>query len=201
MIRPCFVAQLTTWSGVGRLRLVRSFPLVVPPGRNYVVDDAPRLIMDRYSYRGLADLDDDIILVEWDIAVSREDLAVFAGRARRSSREVLVADYPLYRTPGGGAPDDQVFSCHRRYTPDGWLRPCTPDDESCHLFGFGLSYLPRHVIAGFAQAWRDDLDAGTVRWEDTGFSGWVHNTLQPEVPIVREVRPVHLHYRVAEVPL
>jgi hypothetical protein len=40
--------------------------------------------------------DDDTVIVEWDIAVSQEDVTTFTGTAWRSPGGVQVAPYRLY---------------------------------------------------------------------------------------------------------
>jgi hypothetical protein len=167
------------------VRLIRSWPATVPEGRSYVQDDLPRLAMDGHDYRCLADVADDILLLEWDIAVGKEDLRAFANMAQSEPDRVLVAPYRLYdtRPPGQWA--------HRRYegTPEtGHLRHVTPDDRTCHLWGLGMTYLPRV----FVEAYMSANPAGHV--SDGTLSGWHHRNVSEDVPIAWHVRPVHLHY-------
>ena len=63
-----------------------------------------------------------------------------------------------------------------------------------HVLGLGADEL----LQGFADRWREELAAGAVRFDDTGFSGWVHRECGPS-PICWDVHPVHLHYRISEV--
>jgi hypothetical protein len=82
------------------MKLVRSWPAVIPEGRFYVVDDIPKFIMGdegerQFDYRGLVDLDDDVVLIEWDIAIGAEQLALFMARAKDEPDRVRVAPYYL----------------------------------------------------------------------------------------------------------
>src|SRR5581483_6549757 len=97
-----------------RMKLIRSWPDPLPAGRNYVVDDAPRMLNSNYSYAGLVDVGDDLIQLDWDTAVSREDLTAFAALAREHPDRVLVAPVPVYADSRRGL-DRTVWNL-RRYT-------------------------------------------------------------------------------------
>lgn len=176
------------------MKAVRSWPDAVPPGRNYVVDNLPRLVMRDYSYRVLGDLDDDVLLIEWDLAIGREDFEHFVDLARAEPGRVLVAPYRIYQTTTGDDLFPQPFWVHRRYT-DGTeqaMRFVTPDDATCHLWGLGLVYLPRQVISGFLSSWPGHAS-------DASISGWHHRNVEQETRIAWDVRPVHLHYPIERI--
>src|SRR5580692_1999207 len=64
------------------MKILRSFPDDGgPKGRAYVQDDIERLYNRPFDYSGLKQYGEDIVLLEWDIAVSKTDLARFADRA------------------------------------------------------------------------------------------------------------------------
>jgi hypothetical protein len=181
------------------LRLIRSWPAAVPEHRAHVVDGCERLVMDSFDYSPLADYDDDILLIEWDIATTAEDLLFFAADARRDPSRVLVAPYRLYAAPGGDLERkwsghmnaDGGFWVHLRY--DGLLmEPVATGDPFCQTFGFGLTYLPRDLIRGYVEAAR--RFPLLRKLNDTSFSLWHHNHIQRDVPICWDVRPVHLHF-------
>lgn len=177
------------------MRLLRSWPAAEPPGRACVRDSIPRLVISDHEYRPLGDVDDDVLLLEWDIAVGREDLAEFAARAAVTPGRVLVAPYRLYCFSSGRDRPRPVWA-HRRYEGDpqtGTLRQAGPDDPSAHLWGLGMTYLPREVIHGFLTDWPGRVD-------DVSLSGWHYNHVAREVPITWDIRPVHLHYRVPDMP-
>lgn len=177
------------------MKVMRSFPEYVPAGRNYVIDDCPRLLNEHYSYRGLVDVDDDVIQLDWDTAVSREDLAAFAARARADRGAVVVAPVRVYPDSRRGL-TRTVWNLRCYDGPN--LREIREGEPTCDLFGFGMVYLPRELVRGFVDEYRDELDAGTVRFDDTGFAGWHHRTVGPAA-VAWDVRPVHLHYRISEV--
>jgi hypothetical protein len=61
------------------------------------VDDLiERLVITNHDYARLRELEDDIVLLEWDVAVGREELRDFMIRARTFPNDVLVAPYRIY---------------------------------------------------------------------------------------------------------
>ena len=181
------------------MKLVRCWPDPAPVGRTgYVVDDCPRLYNTNYSYRGLVALDDDVISLDWDTAVGRDDLVTFAKRCRANPDQVLVVPQVMDVGWRRGWTDSR-WNC-MVYEGNG-KRHVRPGEPTCHLFGFGMVYLPRDVLAAFEARWAPKLDAGTVRFDDMGFAGWHHREVSRDTPIAWEVNAVHLHYRVSEVPL
>lgn len=190
--------------GSGTVKLVRSWPGNIPEGRAYVVDDIPKFVMggdgDRqFDYRRLVDLDDDIVLIEWDIAVGGQDLAKFMQRAKAEPDQVRVAPYLLYR--GGrntraGRPQIP-FWVHRIRTQRvrAWA---SPEDTHCQMFGFGLVYLPAALLRAFVAQMQPNTHFG-----DSEFSRWhMRNAPQHlrDVPIDWDISVVHLHYELPEVP-
>lgn len=170
------------------VRLVRSWP-ASPPDKPHVVDDAERVIIDDYDYRHLPD--GDLIHLDWDMAVHREDLERFAEFC---SDSVVVAPYLMYadsKKHGYKAQRGRTRWALRRYEGN-TTRICTEDDKTCHLFGFGMIYLPDGLIRAAAAEFPDRI------LDDATFSQW-HYRNHGEVPIVWEVRPVHLHYRISKV--
>lgn len=173
------------------MKLLRSWPANVPDGRAYVVDQMPRIVMDNYDYRVLGDVDDDVLLIEWDLAIGKEDLAAFAARAAAAPQRVLVAPYRLYHYASNRDRTAPIW-VHRRYigTPEtGTLVHVQEGDPTCNLWGLGMTYLPRDLIRRFLAAW----PALTV--SDGSLSGWHHRNVEPDVPITWDIRPVHLHYQ------
>src|SRR5262245_12159526 len=128
------------------MRLLRSWPASIPEGRGYVVDGIERFVMGGngdtpFCYKRLADYADDIVLIEWDIAIGSVELQTFMQRAQAEPDRVRVAPYYLYR--GGRVEGSPQFGfyCHRIRNPGcrTWVKG--PDDTYCHMFGFGLVYL------------------------------------------------------------
>lgn len=171
------------------MKFIRSWPQDVPERRNYVVDNLPRFVMDDYSYRGLGDLADDVLLIEWDLAIGKEDLDHFADLCRAEPDRVLVAPYRIYQQTTTDDVYREPFWVHRRYADETEqsMRFVTPEDATCHLWGVGLVYLPRAVIDGFLAGWPGHMS-------DAALSGWHHRHVEQETRIAWDVRPVHLHY-------
>ena len=174
------------------MRLLRSWPAVIPEGRAYVVDNLERFVMGGpgdtpFCYRRLVDYDEDIILIEWDIAVGAEQLATFIGRAAAEPDRVRVAPYLLYRRDRQIS-HGQPFYVHR--IRDGAVRRwAQPDDTHCQYFGFGLIYLPKDLIRRFVAQMQPRTKFG-----DSEFSRWHMRNVATHVPIDWECRAVHLHY-------
>jgi DNA-binding transcriptional LysR family regulator len=178
------------------VRLLRSWPEIVPTGRAHVVDDIDRLVIRDYDYRtALGAVDDDILLVEWDLAVDKDDLTRFATRAAAEPARVRVAPYRLYHYSSGRDRPAPIW-VHRRYIGDpqtGRLVHVGEGDPTCHLWGLGLTYLPRAVVRAY-------LDARPEPITDGHLSGWHYQHVERDVPIDWDVRPVHLHYQLPPIP-
>lgn len=174
------------------MRLLRSWPRVIPSSRNYVVDGIERLTIDNHHYGPLADIDDDVLLLEWDMAVGQEDLRQFAHHAQRTPERVLVAPYRIYADTYNLPAD---IWAHRSWDGDGagtviprGAIPVRDGAPTCNLFGLGMVWLPREVVRGFL--------AGRYasHFGDKEFSMWHYQHVARDVPIAWEVRPVHLNY-------
>lgn len=178
------------------MKIVRSWPEVVPENRCYVVDTLPKLIMKDYDYRCLGDLDDDVLLIEWDMAVSKEHLELFIEQIREDPDRVLVAPYKVYQPTTGARnlPRGPQWVC-RRYTDETTYGMYFIEEfePTCHLFGLGMTYLPRRVIKAF-------LNAYPGHFSDGSFSGWHYRNIEQETRIAWDVRPIHLHYLIERTP-
>jgi hypothetical protein len=179
------------------VKLLRSWPAVIPEGRGHVVDSIERFMIDRYDYRPLTTVGDDVLLLEWDIAVGQTELKAFATRARATPDDVLVAPYRIYADTYG-LPDD--IWAHRWWDGDGagtvspnGARPVATGDPTCNLFGLGMVYLPQALIkAHVTECW-------SAQFGDTQFSMWHYQNVKQDVPVMWDVRPVHLHYLIPEI--
>lgn len=189
------------------MRWVRSWPAGdVPPGRAHVVDELPRLVIADYDYTPLGALDDDVCLIEWDMALSLEDRLAFERSVSIAPAHVLVAPYRLYLL-------GQPVWAHRRVFSNYRTRWVMTGETHCELFSFGLIYLPRALVRAFLAApapergrWPDVKpgDYTDSRFTDQTFSTWhlfrsskehYHELLAPRVRIAWHVNPVHLHYQ------
>ncbi len=181
------------------MKLLRSWPAVVPYGRSYVVDGIQRLVIHGYDYTVLGDVDDDVLLLEWDIAVGEEELHAFASRAAEEPSRVLAAPYRLY--PGGSLRDPSrttpVWSAWR-YAVDqqaGGVVEVQPGTPTAHVVGLGMTYLPRDLIRRYLADRSPDWG-----FSDIAFSGWHHREVTPDIALDWAARPVHLHYQLPAIP-
>lgn len=171
------------------MKLLRSWPAVVPANttRAHVVDPIPRLYLNDYDLSPMAEVDDDIVLLEWDIAVDRTALEVFVARARAQPDEVLVAPYRLFETTVRSHRLKEPVWCHRR--ADG--THVATGEPTCSYFGFGLIYFPREVVKAFRAAW-------SGHFSDGSFSGWHKNNVSDRVEIVWDAPATHLHWTASD---
>lgn len=177
------------------MKVVRSWPKEVPAGRGHVVDPLPRFVMETYDYRGLVDIGDDLVLLEWDIAVSKEDLELFVGQAKAEPERVRVAPYKLYAGTGSNELLPQEVWAHRRYFDVNIKATASfvsAGDLTCHLFGLGMVYLPHTILRRYAE----DCPG---HFSDGSFSAWHNVHVEAEPPISWDVRPVHLHYPIERI--
>jgi hypothetical protein len=189
------------------MRLIRSFPDPIPANRNYIVDDAEKLINTDYDYTGLIGLNDDIIHIDWDTAVSLEDLQNFARRARHWHDRVLVAPVKIYHSPKRTGLTTPVWNVRRFLPGDMAMRYCK-EGEDAHLFGFGMVYLPREILQGFGEALRADEPEQRRpdlfhmkryrRFGDIEFAGWHYSNVEKEAQVMWDVKPVHIHYEMSK---
>lgn len=187
---------------------VRSWPAVIPPGRRYVVDSLPRLVIEGYDLATadpeagwcLGDLHPDSLarageptdrrgffLVEWDIAYSPGDKLAMERAAAQRPDEVCVAPYKLYPVSTGLL--EPVWA-HSNGELPGTAWSVTGDDH-CDHFALGMAYLPWALVTGFM---RDRSLMSDPRFTDTNFSLWHFHTIGKRVRIAWAARPVHLHW-------
>lgn len=180
------------------MKITRTWPPSNPEfkrGRNYIEDEFPRTYIKEYDNSSLVDYESNIVVLEWDMAVSFEDLDCFCELASQTPDQVMVAPYKLYpasdpqAVPVGGAFAHRIVqnpvTLHAR-----WL---TIADWYCDLFGFGMVYLPLDLIKHFL---RDQEKNGLAdkRMTDANFSAWHYRTIKSPVAVNWLCKPVHLHY-------
>lgn len=139
--------------------VVRTFPPEIPPNRDYVVDQKRRFYVQDYNLRGIEQIDADyLVILEWDIAISDEDLAFFQGEAAYSPDEIHVVPYRLKGANG------------YHWSPwvgDGRkdLRWINTGRGRCDGFGFGCTWIPVRALRDYVRSTSDPLN-------DTNFSIW-----------------------------
>jgi hypothetical protein len=201
-----------TYRGVRRnLRWYRTMPFnAQSKGRSFVIDDPQQVTAfyhDGYnSYRPVMEhLHTDAVLLDWDMAISREDRWRFEQHIADDPDHVHIAPYPLYRGPRhtdippgefryaafpAESVRDQLPGMHPEYRES--------DREDFHIvegeshaasFGFGCIYLPLYIVKRFLD------EVPTPQVSDGLFSVWHYHTFG-EVPVHWDVRPIHLNYSV-----
>lgn len=162
---------------------VRAWPDHPPPGRNFVIDKMQRVPVDGYDYSRLAEVNDEgVCLLDWDIAMSPEDMMAFEYRASTDPSLVRVAPYQLWHMP-------------RRYGEwavygENWKPLGQGEWWSCIYFGFGVTYLPPGIVSECLATRENKGEALT----DCEFSTWYKQWRNVPVPVEWDLRPIHLHY-------
>lgn len=173
------------------MKIVRTWPHKVPRGRGHVQDDLPRYMMGGFDYRPFfKHVDDDVLIVEWDIAVGAEHFEDMLDLIATDPASVHAAPYRLYTMPSYPGPHWVM----RRFDAAGELHWCEDGDTSSHTFGFGFTYVPRDLW----RAYEAEIPRRLSWVNDSNFSKWHHLNVAAEVPIPWHIRPVHLHYPIPE---
>lgn len=172
--------------------ILRTVPAKIPKGRHYVVDSLDRVVIQNYDMRFLQDLADDVILLEWDIAVAKHDLANFIIHCRQAPHLVHVAPYPLY-------PEslDEIVApvwAHREMINESplQLRWIDYGESVCDIFSTGMVYLPKQIVERISES--DDLITWHDNINDSKLAFWHYYNVGEKVPVHWDVRPIHLHY-------
>lgn len=156
------------------------------------MDGLDLVLVDNYDMRFLQDLDDDVILLEWDIAVAQHDLVNFIAHARMAPHLIHVAPYVLY-------PEslDEIVApvwAHRHMLNEMPLQMKWIDygDSCCDIFSTGMIYLPGNIIQDLSKS--DNLITWHNNITDSKLAFWYHHTYKQKVPVHWDCRPIHLHY-------
>lgn len=174
------------------MNIVRVVPKRIPKNRNYVVDSLDKIEIQNYDMHFLTEIEDDIILLEWDIAVAYHDLNNFVAHCRDAPNLVHVAPYILY--PISLEELRGPVWAHRHMVNEMPLQLAWVDygDPVCDLFSTGMIYIPKDIAHRLGES--DDLIHWHFNLTDAKFAFWHYYKIQKKVPIHWDVRPVHLHY-------
>lgn len=177
------------------MRVVRTYPIMHPEtlrGRARVEDEIERCYISDYDNRSLLDFKSDVLVLEWDIALSREDLESLVELCRGYD-DVLSVPYRLYFESDVRIPKTGVWSSQILLDPvtlaSRWVRS---DDLTCDMFGFGCTFVPYRLLLQFVED--GGFRAGDSRMTDTNFSLWHYRRISRKVPLLWDFKPVHLHY-------
>jgi hypothetical protein len=189
------------------VKWVRTYPesleVALKTGRAMVVDPqhCEPFYLTGYDYLPLLEAAaDDLAVLEWDIALSREDRATFTAHCQAAPGLVHVASYRHYdfKDPAAGW---------------GWVhrldgeRSIGEGAPAAQLFGLGCAYLPLWIMRAFlAERTRPRQELVARRGpvlgalladgniNDVTFSWWHWAATGHTVPVHWDVRPIHLNY-------
>jgi hypothetical protein len=172
--------------------ILRTWPAHVPEGKHYVVDSLDRVTIQNYDMRFLRDMDDSVILLEWDIAIAYHDLWNFRAHCLAAPHLVHVAPYPLY--PESLNEIVAPVWAHRHMVNECPLQLQWVEfgDPVCDIFSTGMVYLPKEIIHRLDES--DELVTWHNNINDSKLAFWHYYNIKEKVPIHWDVRPIHLHY-------
>lgn len=163
---------------------LRSFPEIIPEGRPYVMDDMDRLYMDNYDYAPkLSPMIfaskpwDGLLIVEWDIAISRRGYTSLLSFCLSNPDFVIAADYEL---------NEFGYACRDTLEP---IRT-RKFGGKCNYFGLGCTYIPRDILTHYLLD-KESWQPHDRRMTDTNFSRW-HLEKYGQT-VIAPVRVVHLN--------
>lgn len=173
------------------MRIMRAFPRPgeIPPGRAYVQDDLERLYTPRSplgngDFAAVRDITEPLILVEWDVAIDRRELARFELMAE--GRDWPMCG-PHYKIGEGGHIHWVMF----RETPAGGYRTVWRGEPDCDRFPMpGLLYLPGGLLADCPAS--DEGSDGVMNEGTIGRYLRRRPDWRP-YPIAWDIKMVHLH--------
>lgn len=175
------------------MNIIRVVPKTIPENRNYVVDSLDKVEIWNYDMHFLAEINDDIIMLEWDIAVAHHDLYNFITHCRDNPNSVMVAPYILYPSPQFvdiTAP--QWAHRHMTHEMPLQLQWIEYGDTVCDIFSTGMIYIPKDIAKRLGDA--DDLITWHHNLTDCKFAFWHYYSIGKKVPVLWDVRPIHMHY-------
>lgn len=175
---------------------VRSWPDPVPPHRSHVYDDIIKVSVRNFDYRTLIPFNTNARLthLDWDIAISREDMMRLDMIAEVHPGEVVVAPI-LYYDQHPARSVHRVCTPKSKAYPEGlrWLQPGEP---TCDYVGFSCISLPSNYLL-WCDEWLHTLPhTHDQRLTDTNFSFWMHSVRKERMIVDWRLQPVHLNYQV-----
>jgi hypothetical protein len=182
------------------MKLIRSWPQQ-PPTKNhhpYVVDNCNRVCIPTIDYSPLLDVGDDLIHLDWDVAVGKHEIQAFAKKCLAEPEDIRVAPVMMYGSrfykDDGLSPgrwQDKYMECVQM--PVG-KRPVQPGDPYCNYFSFSLIYFPYWTLKGFV----DSLRPGE-QFRDGNFNEWYGRTTNwRPVPLEWDAHVVHTNYSIKD---
>lgn len=185
------------------MRLVRSWPLKPPDDHPRIFDNCDRVYIPTIDYSPLADLDDDLIHLDWDVAAGQHELRAFAERCLDEPERVRTAPTMSYNTrqrrwqKGSETPSTWMVW----HFNDGTRTLLEEGEPTCDLCAFGLIYLPSWTLKGFVKA----LNEYPEKWGrsrhfgDINFCHWYRTvTAGQGIAVEWDINPVHMNYSIKD---
>lgn len=177
------------------MKLVRSWPRDEPGEFHaHIVDNSDKVYIPAVDYRPLRDVDDDVIHMDWDVAVGRNELRAFAQKCVAEPDIVRVAPTMVNPTrvqrgnPGAKFKDTWLVF---KQMPLG-RESLEPGEPYCDYYGFGMVYLPRWTIVGFTDYLKARGDYESFL--DSTFDVWYRKVSGKRVPVEWDTNAVHINY-------
>lgn len=180
------------------MRLVRSWPEDMTGLEEHprVIDNCERFYMPSIDYSRLLDLDDSVLLLEWDVVVGKDELRAFAKKCLAEPDEVRVAPTRQYSTRQWR--DQKRFNFNEEWFVYKRMnigrKSLEYGEPFCNEFAFGLIYLPYWTIKGFM----DQKVPGT-QFRDREFVMWFNKATNfHPVPVEWDTNAIHMNYSIKD---
>lgn len=176
------------------MKLVRSWPEDMTGLEEHprVLDNCERLYIPSIDYSPLLALDDNVLLLEWDVVVGKDELRAFARKCLDEPDEVRVAPTRQYNTRQWRKEKKRNFNeewfVYKRL--DIGRRTLEYGEPYCNEFAFGVIYLPYWAIKGFM-----DSKQPTTPFIDRTFAIWFNKVTEfHPVPVEWDTNAIHMNY-------
>ena len=188
------------------IEIVRSWPPEqwMLEDHPYVVDNARRVVINSKrkggtyftDYRPLYQVGQDMIHLDWDMAIGRDELRDFADRCRENPhklRTMACRTYPTRRYQLG-LDETKQTEWHAWHS----LNPkveVEPGDPYCKWFSFAAIYLPWSIWKPFVESFGDKRD---IWCSARSLASWYHINVEDKIALDWETNIVHVNYSIKD---
>jgi hypothetical protein len=163
----------------------------------HIVDSCERVLIPSIDYRPLLNVDDDVIHLDWDVAVGLIELRHFAKKCIANPEIVRVAPTMMYKSRfwySEGYATRPWTTNWMVYVQDSVGKRVVYDGEPfANYFGFGMVYLPQWTIKEFAETLNSN-----EHFRDGNFCEWYFKRTNGQpVPVEWDTNAVHTNYDIS----
>jgi len=170
----------------------------------YVVDNARRVVInskrngDSYfvDYRPLYEVGQNMIHMDWDMAIGRNELRDFADRCRENPEKLRSAACRTYPTRQYqlGLDKTKQTEWHAWHSLDPKVE-VKPGDPTCKWCSIALCYIPWSVWKPFVESYGDRKDC----WASArGLANWYRDNVEDSIDLDWDTNVVHVNYSIKD---